>query len=77
MEIVETVIILGRCGLLLFGGNRFLKLTFLVFGVQNTDILQRMYIFLFPAREYFICILETWLSGSENCPARYQPDYGR
>ena len=40
-------------------GNRFLKLAFFVCGIQKPDILQRMYVFLFPAGEDLIRILET------------------
>ena len=69
MEIIEAVAIL-RLGLgLLLPGNRFLKLAFFVCGIQKPDILQRMYVFLFPAGEDLIRILETGLSGGKDSTA--------
>lgn len=47
MKVIEAVIALGLSRRLLLTGNCFLKLTFLVFGIQKPDIFQRMYVFLF------------------------------
>ena len=69
MKVIEAVIALGLSRRLLLTGNCFLKLTFLVFGIQKPDIFQRMYVFLFPTGKYFVCILETWLAGGENSTA--------
>ena len=65
MEIIEAVAILRLSLGLLLPGNGFLKLAFFVCGIQKPDILQRMYVFLFPTGKYLICILETGLSGGQ------------
>ena len=69
MEIIEAVAILRLSLGLLLPGNGFLKLAFFVCGIQKPDILQRMYVFLFPAGEDLICILETGLSGGKDSTA--------
>ena len=54
MKVIEAVIALGLSRRLLLTGNCFLKLTFLVFGIQKPDIFQRMYVFFFfPTGKYF------------------------
>lgn len=59
LEVIETVI--GR--LCRFGGCCFPVLTaFLVFGIQSMDVIDRMYIFLFPAFQNLVCILEAGLT---------------
>ena len=59
LEVIETVI--GR--LCRFGGGCFPVLTaFLVFGIQSMDVIDRMYIFLFPAFQNLVCILEAGLT---------------
>ena len=63
LEVIETVI--GR--LCRFGGCCFPVLTaFLVFGIQSMDVIDRMYIFLFPAFQNLVCILEAGLTGLQD-----------
>ena len=69
MEIIEAVAILRLSLGLLLPGNGFLKLAFFVCGIQKPDILQRMYVYLFPAGDDLICILETGLSGGKDSTA--------
>ena len=69
MEIIEAVICLRLFSRLFPVGNGFLKLTLLMLCIQQPDIFQSMYIFLFPTGQDLICVLETWLSCCEDCPA--------
>ena len=68
MEIIEAVAILRLSLGLLLPGNGFLKLAFFVCGIQKPDILQRMYVFLFPAGEDLI---RNW-----NWAVRWKGQYG-
>lgn len=69
MEIIETVIRLRLFSRLFPVGNGFLKLTFLMLCIQQPDIFQSMYVFLFPTGQDLICVLEAWLPCCEDCPA--------